>query len=188
MYIHVGGNHWICTAALCEDAHIVKLYDSLCAGLMPDETVLQICNIYSHFLPPDVDTIDIHRPALFQQKGLGDCGLYALAYATELCIANTTNCHIENIRFSQDHMQQHLEVCIRKGEMTAFPRDPEIKLYQDDSTLDVFSINLFCICKMPDIYDELMVECTNCSKWFHFKCVGLMEGDCIDDWLCDNCY
>lgn len=183
--MHVGGNHWICTAAECKDVHIIKVYDSLYSGSMPDETVVQICNVYTHTLLPGIDTIEIHRPALFQQKGLTDCGLYALAYATELCIANTTDCHLENVKFNQDRMRQHLEVCTQKGQMTAFPKEIQ---YQDGSTLDVFVVDIFCICKMPDIYDKLMVECSDCSKWFHFKCVGLMEGDNIDDWLCNDCF
>ena len=38
-----------------------------------------------------------------------------------------------------------------------------------------FTIQLHCICALPASYDERMVECEDCEKWYHYKCVRLKE-------------
>ena len=76
----IGGNHWICTCS--NELGVVKVLDSLSSSerQIADETVLQICNIYT--LP---DRIKIRRLKEQQQIGSLDCGLFAIAFAAELC-------------------------------------------------------------------------------------------------------
>lgn len=35
------------------------------------------------------------------------------------------------------------------------------------------TLKLFCICKRPDDQQRPMIQCDNCSNWFHFDCIGL---------------
>ena len=96
---------------------VVKVLDSLSSseGQIADETVLQICNIYT--LP---DRIEIRRLKVQQQIGSLDCGLFAIAFATELCeILGSLD--LEKVSFKQSMMRQHLEHCIRENRMEVFP-------------------------------------------------------------------
>ena len=43
----------------------------------------------------------------------------------------------------------------------------------------------FCICRGPSYGD--MIECEICEEWFHFKCVGIKEGEEPKEWHCKNC-
>ena len=35
-------------------------------------------------------------------------------------------------------------------------------------------IHVYCICGLPESYDTHMIECEQCKKWFHFKCMKLV--------------
>ena len=40
-------------------------------------------------------------------------------------------------------------------------------------TLKQLFIQVYCTCSLPESYDSRMIECEECQKWFHFKCMGL---------------
>ena len=39
---------------------------------------------------------------------------------------------------------------------------------------------------LPESYDSRMIECEECQKWFHFKCMGLTSES--DTWVCQQCH
>ncbi|XP_058816727.1 uncharacterized protein LOC131680008 [Topomyia yanbarensis] len=41
------------------------------------------------------------------------------------------------------------------------------------------------LCSKPD--DMLMVQCDDCKKWFHFRCVNVDQRVEHEDWSCQNC-
>ena len=73
---------------------------------------------------------------------------------------------IHDIDYNQSTMQSHLEECFEKEKLSPFP----------PSSVPVKKRRLryrdYCFCKGPESYDD-MIECEDCSTWFHFKCVGL---------------
>ena len=61
---------------------------------------------------------------------------------------------------------------------------PETELL-DDGTQNLVEGDQFCICKGPSFGE--MIECEICEEWFHFKCVGIKEGEEPKEWNCKNC-
>ena len=103
-YLHTNAgksNHWICTSR--RSGSIVQVMDSL--GLFMSLnlfTVLQIPNIYS--LPKSQSVLHIHKISVQQQQGTLDCGLFAIAYAVEICFGRNPQC----ASFNQKQMHEHL--------------------------------------------------------------------------------
>lgn len=79
--IHTNGNHWVTVAGI--HGSFVKVYDSKYKSVTED-TKRQIACLTA----PDKKYIDIHVENTQCQKGSSDCGLYAVAFATEICFGN----------------------------------------------------------------------------------------------------
>ena len=45
---------------------------------------------------------------------------------------------------------------------------------------------LFCECKMPDIYDTDMIQCDWCNEWIHCSCAGFTDMP-KNIWKCSKC-
>ena len=39
--------------------------------------------------------------------------------------------------------------------------------------LDTVSVDLFCICRMPEFPGDRIVECERCHRWFHQHCLEI---------------
>lgn len=173
-----GTNHWVCSCSL--GSGVVLLFDSL--GLfmtMNDQLLLQIAKIYS--APPDQDTLKVQKMSVQQQKGVIDCGLFAIAFAVEVCLGKNP----EYFQFDQPKMRTHLYNCLTEGKMIQFPKvnGPE-SLPRPGRT--VYNIKLYCYCRMPEEFDSNMVQCDFCHCWYHFRCVG--KSNALQRiWKCHYC-
>ena len=172
----LGGNHWVCVSSVNGR---VTLMDSLIITHELEPTLqVQIAKIYSNHL----DFIEVNTLSVQQQMGNTDCGLFAIAFALEVCEGRRPDAII----FDQKQMRQHLYRCFENLHITQFPvltANVSVK----EATLGI--IYLFCFCKLPEEYDTDMIECSVCKIWYHFKCVGL-ENEFLDeekDWECPNC-
>ncbi|KAL1801814.1 hypothetical protein ACET3Z_030461 [Daucus carota] len=61
-----------------------------------------------------------------------------------------------------------------------------------DSTTGAFNpdrVAVYCKCEMPYNPDDLMVQCEDCSDWFHPKCIDMTIEDAqkIEHFFCQNC-
>ena len=79
-------------------------------------------------------------------------------------------------------MRKHLKKCIEQKCMAGFPRTT----VNQHIFVDKFFIKLFCMCRMPEVYADYMVECSGCANWFHYKCVNFTV-ESSDNWFCDEC-
>ncbi len=50
-----------------------------------------------------------------------------------------------------------------------------------------FVISLYCVCQLPESFDDNMIMCDSCENWFHFKCVNITTSNTPDTWKCSNC-
>ena len=81
----------------------------------------QITVLYS----PDIKTV----PTVFKaeirsiQQGSKDCGLFAIAYATEIAYGHDPSSFI----FDQSKLRQHLHDCLISKSLTRFPKKDELK-------------------------------------------------------------
>lgn len=148
---------------------------------MNQATVLQIARIYSRTVPPSQSFFTIERLSVQQQDGTFDCGLFAVANAVEVCL----NSNPVSAQYDQKKMRRHLEDCLNDETLRSFPMCSTEPLPRPTRT--VHKIKLYCICRMPEEYDEMMICCDSCSQWYHVSCMKLGQAETSDYWVCCVC-
>ena len=81
-----------------------------------------------------------------RQVGASDCGLFSLAFATDLCHGLDP----AHLKYDQGAMRQHYVNCLENGAMVPFPRTTQrvpFHLGCNKST-----VAIYCICRLP--YDK----------------------------------
>ncbi len=119
------------------------------------------------------------------KKILSSCGVFALAYITEL-LHSDFKLELTHLRFHTKLMRKHLIQCIDSEIFTIFPNFFSPKL--PPLIPKVESIRLYCDCNMPKFVDNL-IRCDNWGcpkKWFHYSCVGYRAGD-KSSFICKHC-
>ena len=176
--LHDGHGHWLMVSgAITEDgAQEIHVYDSMYATV-GTYTKKQIASIVSS----SEKEIKLKMMNVQKQNGGCDCGLFAIAFATALA----NGIQPGHCFFNQDAIRRHLYKCLMEGKMSMFPQKQRwtSRLVKSED-----SIELFCICHMPEI--PPMVECSQCSNWYHVSCVCVPQ-EALDDssieWICQNC-
>lgn len=79
--IHTNGNHWVTVAGI--HGSLVKVYDSKYTQIFEDTKRQIACMTAS-----DKNYITICLENTQFQNGSSDCGLFAIAFATEICFGN----------------------------------------------------------------------------------------------------
>ena len=109
-------SHWV-TSARLPGSSSVTVYDSLLSSyqLVPPLTVSlkrQLDLIYG-------PQCTIYFPRVSQQGNAYDCGLYAIAFATDACFGKD----ISSITYvnSRRDMRQHLYCCMLQNSIVSFP-------------------------------------------------------------------
>lgn len=144
-------------------------------------TILQLSNIYRIEHSSELKLLKL---AVQQQVGMVDCGVFAIAYAVEIC----HGANPEKAIFQQEHMRQHLFVCLENQKFTPFPKGEDFQDSLPRPKRNQVKIKIYCTCRLPDIYDEKMIDCDNCHQWFHFRCVtDIDELDPPSQWVCSYC-
>ncbi|XP_019861172.1 PREDICTED: uncharacterized protein LOC109589556 [Amphimedon queenslandica] len=170
--LHTGNYHWICVEIAQKE---VKVMDSLGESLdLNDHTLIQIASL----VKSEMTSIIIQQVSTQQQLGVRDCGLFAIAYSLEICLGSRTL----HQRFDQNRMRHHLIECLENHHFTPFPKTTAHVSFSHKKTIKV---DVYCICRLPDIYDEEMIQCDSYCEWYHKKCIEVH--DIGDEWACLNC-
>ena len=104
---HCRSNHWITVSTIgCQPGEI-KVYDSLY-----DDVDVTTKNKLEKTFASNLRYI---TPRLQKQKGTIDCGLFAVAFATNLAYGRNT------FKFDQSQMHHHLIACFEASKITVFP-------------------------------------------------------------------
>ena len=117
-----------------------------------------------------------------KQSWVSDCGLYAIAFATALVFGHNPGCYV----FQQNKMRRHLHNCLTQGTLEMFPVEKGKDLESSCSQ----SFGIHCICRMPEITDVPMVECSNCNEWYHLSCIDVPSEVLLNEslpWICHFC-
>ena len=158
--------------------------DSL-ASSMSETLVLQVAQIYE--IPVVKSCLIIRTLDVQQQNGCKDCGVFSIAFATELCSGNDPR----KASFIQNDMRPHLFKCLNTGTLERFPQySPQavktICIHRCEP--ENITRELYCICRMPDHYDKRMVQCTLCQAWYHYRCMEIRnKKDISVNWRCSTC-
>eukprot|EP00731_Ephydatia_muelleri_P017503 Em0010g601a len=168
--IHHTEGHWVCSSNIGAKQGEVLLMDSLVSS-PSDSLLLQLAQIYQ--AAPDVQNMSIRVLPVQQQKGSKDCGLFAVAFATELCSGEDPTRAV----FKQCSMRQHLYNCLEAGEISRFPQYTKKELRSlpkntaKHSTLKTltknFSVCVVCLSAMTNAWCSVQREP---SKGMSFIC------------------
>ena len=115
-----------------------------------------------------------------KQLGSSDCGLFALAFATDLCHGLDPT----KQSYNQEMMPRHFVSCLEKGKMTPFPNTA--KRVPFHLAMQKAKVPIFCICRLP--YDkEDMSSVAN--DWYRTDCVKVPEWavNTKRKWGCRKC-
>ena len=171
------GAHWVCMSTLGCHGGIVKVFDSLYRK--PNSVAINhACRMLLH----PQNAVTFLNEKVQKQVGINDCGLFALAFATDLChgLDPTTQ------KYSQKEMRHHYVSCLQSGKMTPFPKTERRVPYHLSS--NKISIPIFCLCRLPNDKQEY-VECFGCHGWYHPECASIPE--CVINsrlhWKCHKC-
>ena len=119
------------------------------------------------------------------QPNANDCGVHAIAYATELSYgADPVTCtwHVKKMR-------RHLLLCLESGVLTRFPKIGERRIRFGTRVRQSLTYDIFCTCRTINDDTKSMIECVRCFKWYHKMCMALDEEKSYSgvQWLCNNC-
>jgi len=158
----------------------VHILDSLAIfNDLNDDTIFQICKIYSP-LSSTKGFLKLQKLSIQQQSNNQDCGLFAIANMVEICYGNNP----EDFSYDQNMMRNHLEECLLNKEMKPFPKslNPDTLPRPERRST---RIRLYCVCQMPENYDDHMICCEKCDMWYHYSCIKL---DMTPQyWECASC-
>ena len=186
-FLLVSKCHWIVASNFnvhTRDARqdSVQIYDSLLSKSINLATKKSICS----FLQPIPDTIFFELMNIQGQPNSHDCGMFAIACATEIAHErNPVLCH-----WTVPLMRKHLLACLEKGHMDCFPITRKRRNGLGTAVRKSIRENIYCLCRMPDD-KQPMIQCGSCMRWHHLQCVALDEKGSYDDvefkWMCSLC-
>ena len=166
-------DHWVATSY---SGGVVNLYDSVYTGRLTPSLEKQMAEIYSPVVKDGM--LPVTMVPFQQQVGGTDCGVFSIAAAYSAALGIEP--HL--VTFDADEIRRHLERCFENEKLTPFP--PTKMPVQKCRGKHVF-IHVYCVCGLPESYDTQMIECEQCQKWFHFKCMKLVTEP--DSWVCPQC-
>ena len=175
------GNHWVClsTISTTSSPDTVKIFDSLYQNTN-STAVEHACRMLMY----PGDKVTFINEKVQRQVGGSDCGLFSLAFATDLCHGIDPT----NQNYNQGSMRQHYVNCIENGAMSPFPKT-EKRVPRHLGSIKS-SVAIYCVCRLP--YDrEEYVQCSNgkCKKWYHPTCVKIPAWAINSNrkWRCNKC-
>ena len=119
------------------------------------------------------------------QRNSYDCGVHAIANATELALGrDPVVC-----RWDGGRMREHLKTCLEEGVMKSFPTLGKKRVPFGSRVRNTVLERLYCTCRMPNDKTRPMISCDNCHGWFHNDCVNLANEESCSDmkWSCMKC-
>ena len=128
------------------------------------------------------DSILFINEKVQKQINLSDCGLFALAFATDLCHGVDP----QTQAYDQENMRAHYVSCLESHEMIPFPKTSRRVPYH--VTKKMTTVAIFCVCRMPNDKKEY-VQCSQCNGWYHPTCVSIPDWviNSRRRWKCDTC-
>ena len=135
------------------------MFDSVYDDITSD-TVNHICSIVRSQKSITIEIMDV-----LKQRGCVDCGLFALAFSTSLCIQEQPS----EKRYSQKDLRARL--------YSIFDSDSSSPQSLLSSNRQKVPANLvkkttvvpvFIHCRLPE--EGNMIEYCQCSEWYHKKC------------------
>ena len=162
--LHIQKNHWITVSNIGCREGILNIYDSM-YGTLNLQTKKQICA----FWKPPLNQITFQMVNIQRQPNASDCGVFAIAGATELVYGKDPVLSYWDVT----RMRSHLINCIEARTIECFPQARARRMPLGNQYKKVIQDTLFCICRMPNDRSVPMIQCDKCKLWFHKSCMNL---------------
>ena len=189
--LNVKRSHWIVATTLqqfetnccIDDTVVFNVYDS---GGGEDPLDLdakqQICSLVQM---NEKKAVTIKVLNTQRQPNGNDCGLFALANATELALNKDQKICFFDVACMRDHLLVSLENC----KISSFPTTKERRVSPGYFYLKIYTEFLLCLWQRINEPTRPMLRCSLCKAWFHFDCVGIHDHIAVADcsWFCSNC-
>ena len=156
--LYVDSAHWVCLSNYDCEHGFVDLYDSIVSVPPEDGSIVrQACTIMKSL---NLSAVQVNLVKVKQQIGGSDCGLFAIAMATDLCLRTDPF----GASYAQEQMRIHLERCFESGQMTVFPRTngPVVDSTSNRLFCSTLFFKIHCVCRQPEAF-LLMVCCDGCD-------------------------
>ena len=124
----------------------------------------QICS----FVGPITDKIDLHIVDVQLQENSYDCGVYALAFATELAFGFDPAICL----WDHGQLREHLLLCLESRKMARFPVLERWSLSWEDEYED---LAILCVCRMPNDTQRGMIKGVAHPFWMEYKYFGALH-------------
>lgn len=161
VFAQILNSHWVCLSTISSGPGTVKVYDSLYHNVSPI-AISHSCHMLLH----TGDTITFLNENVQKQISHNDCGLFALAFATDLCHSIDPATQF----YDQGKMREHYVSCLDSLDMVPFPRTSKRVHYHP--TTKRKTVAIYYACRMP--YDKReYVQCSKCNAWYHPTCLNI---------------
>ena len=176
--LNVSANHWITISTIGIKPGCVNIFNSIPHGSVPYGTKEQFAAI----LCSEQDYIRLTFKKVQLQHGHADCSGFAVAFTTALC----SGVDPTEVNLVQHRLRVHLQECLEKGSMTHFPHTDRKIHYRGKERTETFKVH--CVCQQPE--GGKMIQCNECSRWFHSLCVttsSTVWRNIDPVWSCASC-
>ena len=175
--LNTGHSHWVTICTVGTNHPMVNVYDSKYVAASTHLSAQIACLLMTQHAEITINFVDVVK-----QAGSYDCGLYAIAYAAALAHGNDPAAH----HYCQEKMRPHLRKCLMDRKLKVFPHKT---ICPSGNFRSEEKLPVHCLCRMPEIKGQPMVECSSCKEWYHFVCEKVTSKSLTKnaDWYCTNC-
>ena len=180
--LHVSESHWLTVSniSLAKTKDRILVYDSSLPTSLKLPTKKAICSI----VKPATDIFNFDIVDVQRQPNLVDCGVFALAFATEI----VHGCSPARAYFDVTQLRPHLVKCLEAGHFTRFPLVKERRVPLGCLLKCSIQERIYCTCRTVNDVDLAMVECDSCHRWYHENCEKVTVEEVRDiKWSCSVC-
>jgi len=181
--LNVSQCHWIVVSNMPfkKNNDSIYIYDSLLMTKVSGSLVNTVCIFFKcHYTDRlHFDVINVQR-----QTDDHNCGVLAIAFATELAFGQDPASSVWNTSV----MRSHLFQAFQQNSLERFPRIGQRSLRLGRRVHKSHPVTIHCVCRMPNDPQKGMVECFCCLKWFHISCcIKDEEWNSQRKWRCKKC-
>jgi len=167
--LHVNGSHWItvsnsssgCGSSSSCYKDCIKIYDSASPSVVCLEVQTMVCSI----MKPKSSTLTFDVVNVQSQINSYDCGMFAIAFATEIAHGNTPGL----MHFYFRERRRHFIKCFETNHISQFSCKRRRRIPLGSSIKIFIQQPIYCFCRTVNDVNKSMIRCDFCKDWFHLK-------------------
>ena len=150
----------------------VMVYDSCFSGTLSPSVHEMLVRLYRPAIRGDSLVCTVMP--IVQQTGGTDCGLFAIGTAFQA--ASGLSCNLK-----QERLREHVYKIFSKGLLMSFPTTTTGRKNKRKHIV----IPVYCVCRLPEEFDSMMIQCEKCASWYHYRCIRIRSAP--KSFLCAQC-